>query len=106
MVDKQHDPGQASAGARLTRDVSASPVDVRGAEVRIGTASWTDRTLTARGVFYPEGVSTPDARLRHYASRFRWWRPTSDSMRSRIGDDRAGSSARPMTSCSTSRRTR
>ena len=70
MLDKQHDPGHASAGARLTRDVSASPIGVRGAEVRVGTAGWTDRTLTARGVFYPEGVTTPEARLRYYASRF------------------------------------
>ena len=35
-----------------------------------GTASWTDRTMTARGVFYPSNVSTPEARLRYYASVF------------------------------------
>src|SRR5947207_2975507 len=46
------------------------PIRIRGAEVLVGTAGWTDRTLTARGVFYPEGVSTPEARLRYYASRF------------------------------------
>src|SRR6185503_11369105 len=33
-------------------------------------AGWTDRTLTARGVFYPDDAKTPEARLRHYASRF------------------------------------
>src|SRR4051812_5872998 len=70
MLDRQHDPGHAGAGARLTRDVSADPIRVGRAELRVGTASWTDRTLTARGVFYPEGVSTPEARLRYYASRF------------------------------------
>ena len=28
------------------------------------------RTLTARGVFYPNDAKTPEARLRYYASRF------------------------------------
>ena len=36
----------------------------------VGAASWTDPTLTARGVFYPDDVRTPEGRLRHYASRF------------------------------------
>ncbi|HYG43086.1 MAG TPA: DUF72 domain-containing protein [Bordetella sp.] len=35
-----------------------------------GTASWTDPTLLACGRFYPPHVRTPEARLRHYASRF------------------------------------
>jgi len=69
MLDKQHDPGHASAGARLTRDVDPGPIVARRAHIRVGTASWTDRTMTARGVFYPDGVSTPEARLRYYASR-------------------------------------
>ena len=38
--------------------------------VRLGVAGWTDRTLTAPGVFYPDEARTPEARLRHYASRF------------------------------------
>ena len=45
-------------------------LDVDGCEVRVGTASWTDPTLLVPGLFYPEGVSTPEARLRYYASRF------------------------------------
>ncbi len=40
------------------------------AEIRVGTAGWTDRTLTARGVFYPADAKTPESRLRYYASRF------------------------------------
>jgi uncharacterized protein YecE (DUF72 family) len=40
------------------------------AEIRVGTAGWTDRTLTARGVFYPADATTPESRLRYYASRF------------------------------------
>lgn len=38
--------------------------------LRVGTSSWTDRTLIACGRFYPPGVDTPEARLRHYASQF------------------------------------
>jgi len=37
--------------------------------LRIGTASWTDRTLLASG-WYPPGVDTPSQRLAYYASRF------------------------------------
>ncbi len=50
--------------------INAAPVRIRGAIVSVGTASWTDPTLTARGVFYPEDARSPDARLRHYATRF------------------------------------
>ncbi|VVD66518.1 DUF72 domain-containing protein [Pandoraea terrigena] len=38
--------------------------------IRTGTSSWTDPTLIACGRFYPPGVDTPEARLRHYASQF------------------------------------
>ncbi|HLQ61152.1 MAG TPA: DUF72 domain-containing protein, partial [Candidatus Acidoferrales bacterium] len=41
-----------------------------GGEVRVGTASWTDPTMTARGVFYPEGAGSAEERLRYYASQF------------------------------------
>ena len=75
MTSVDHDPGPAAAADRaaaaaLDADVAAVPVYVRATTIRVGTAGWTDRTLTARGVFYPEGVSTPEARLRYYASRF------------------------------------
>ncbi len=36
----------------------------------MGTASWTDPTFTARGVFYPDDAKTPETRLRYYASLF------------------------------------
>ena len=36
----------------------------------MGTAGWTDRTLTAAGVFYPPEAKTPETRLRYYATRF------------------------------------
>jgi uncharacterized protein YecE (DUF72 family) len=38
-------------------------------EIRVGTASWTDRTLIASG-WYPAEAKTPEKRLRYYASQF------------------------------------
>ncbi len=38
--------------------------------IRVGTASWTDKTLIASGRFYPKGASTAEGRLRYYASQF------------------------------------
>lgn len=36
--------------------------------VRVGTCSWTDRTMVA--AWYPPGVKSAEARLRYYAERF------------------------------------
>ena len=38
-------------------------------QVRVGTASWTDRTLIEAG-WYPPAANTPEKRLRYYASQF------------------------------------
>ena len=38
-------------------------------EVLIGTASWTDKSLTSSG-WYPKHASTSEGRLRYYASQF------------------------------------
>lgn len=73
MTDAAHDPGVADAGRRAdAAQLDAVPVlrTSTGARIRIGTASWTDPTMVAPGVFYPDGVATPEARLRYYASRF------------------------------------
>jgi len=67
--DPAHDPGVAAAAARAGSRSSATPIVLNESEIRIGTAGWTDRTLTASGVFYPKEVKTPEDRLRHYASR-------------------------------------
>ena len=37
--------------------------------IRVGTSSWTDKTLLESG-WYPEDAKTPEARLRHYATQF------------------------------------
>jgi uncharacterized protein YecE (DUF72 family) len=38
--------------------------------VRVGTASWTEKTLLESGAFYPPAMRTPEQRLRYYAARF------------------------------------
>jgi uncharacterized protein YecE (DUF72 family) len=70
-----HDPGPAAARARADATGGAHPASTvletrNGGRMLIGTASWTDPTITAPGVFYPEGAHSPEERLRYYASRF------------------------------------
>jgi uncharacterized protein YecE (DUF72 family) len=68
-----HDPGAAAAGGRAravehaARETLVTP---RGATIRIGTASWTDPTMTAPGVFYPRGADSAEDRLTFYAGTF------------------------------------
>jgi uncharacterized protein YecE (DUF72 family) len=69
VTDPRHDPGPEAAAERAVAHEVAPVLRVGSTEVRTGTAGWTDRTLTARGVFYPVDVKTPEARLRYYASR-------------------------------------
>jgi uncharacterized protein YecE (DUF72 family) len=73
-LDAAHDPGPAAASRRveaLREDVAAEPLHGRsGGSIRLGTASWTDPTMTARGVFYPDGADSAEERLGYYASRF------------------------------------
>jgi uncharacterized protein YecE (DUF72 family) len=71
-MDARNDPGTAVALERA-KAAPASADAVRlssGSRVLIGTASWTDPTMTAPGVFYPGGVRSAEERLRYYASRF------------------------------------
>jgi len=66
-----HDPGPAAAAERaaalLEDHRHPSKADSR---IRVGTAGWTDATLTKNGVFYPEGVTSAEERLRYYSSIF------------------------------------
>ena len=68
----QHDPGTDTARARAEELDPTTPALVRlaGTPVRFGTASWTDPTLLAPGVFYPDRVTSPEARLKYYARLF------------------------------------
>jgi uncharacterized protein YecE (DUF72 family) len=49
---------------------AAAPEPARVERVLFGTAGWTDPTLVKGTAFYPRGVNTPEARLRHYAKHF------------------------------------
>ncbi len=72
-LDPEHDPGPEVAAARAAEveDAATTPIVVPGGgEVRIGTASWTDPTMVAPGVFYPADADTAEERLAYYASRF------------------------------------
>ncbi|MDQ6628718.1 MAG: DUF72 domain-containing protein [Pseudomonadota bacterium] len=39
-------------------------------KVLVGTASWSDKSLLASKKFYPKEASTPEGRLRYYATQF------------------------------------
>jgi uncharacterized protein YecE (DUF72 family) len=67
-----HDPGPDAAAARGEARATAAraPLKVEDATVRIGTASWTDPTMTAPGVFYPPDAKTAEDRLVYYADQF------------------------------------
>jgi uncharacterized protein YecE (DUF72 family) len=68
-----HDPGAEAAGERavpVERAASQPIVTTSGATIRIGTASWTDPTMTAPGVFYPRGSDSAEERLAYYAATF------------------------------------
>jgi uncharacterized protein YecE (DUF72 family) len=67
-----HDPGPELAAERGEAHAVAArrPFDISGGTVRIGTASWTDPTMTAPGVFYPPDATTAEDRLRYYADQF------------------------------------
>jgi uncharacterized protein YecE (DUF72 family) len=66
------DPGPDEAARRGERlpDAASLPLTLGGGLVRVGTASWTDPTMTAPGVFYPLDATDAEARLSYYASRF------------------------------------
>jgi uncharacterized protein YecE (DUF72 family) len=68
-----HDPGADLAGDRAgdVETAAAEPLEVPGGgRIRVGTASWTDPTMTATGVFYPVSANTAEERLQHYAATF------------------------------------
>src|SRR5204863_6644423 len=72
MTDIDHDPGadRANERARPIETAASEPIETGGSRVLVGTASWTDPTMTAAGVFYPSGADTAEERLAYYASSF------------------------------------
>ncbi len=47
-----------------------APTPARWHNVLCGIAGWTDKSLVKSGLFYPHGVSSPEARLTYYAEQF------------------------------------
>jgi uncharacterized protein YecE (DUF72 family) len=72
MTTNPHDPGPELAYERgeARAEAAREPLAVDRAMVRIGTASWTDPTMTAPGVFYPPDAATAEDRLVYYANQF------------------------------------
>ena len=72
MRGNPHDPGpeQAAARAAPVLEAAVNPIELGRAAIRIGTASWTDPTMTAGTVFYPAAYKTAEERLQYYASQF------------------------------------
>ncbi len=66
---------RSTAPARLEIEpplaaLRVGPRPARVGNVRLGTASWTERTLLESGEFYPPAVKSPADRLRYYARHF------------------------------------
>ncbi len=62
-------PPELYSAARNLAGRAPLPAQVGG--LRLGTANWSDPALSRGQLFYPNGVKTPEARLRHYAKHFR-----------------------------------
>ena len=67
MVSQSSDWLQAPPPLAALRQ---GPLPARVGNVRVGTASWTERTLLAARAFYPASANTPERRLRYYATHF------------------------------------
>lgn len=73
VIDALHDPGThvGLARAEATGVGEVPPlITPNGTTVLVGVASWTDPSMTAPGVFYPGGVTSPEGRLRYYSARY------------------------------------
>ncbi len=75
----------------MAHELALGPVlDVRGAEVRTGTCSWTDATLVKETEWYPKRSMSAAERLAHYAASFSvveadstyYWPPSPELARS------------------------
>ena len=62
-------PLDSVTGGRAALIVAAVSYAAGMGDVRVGTASWTDKTLIESG-WYPAEASSPEQRLRYYASQF------------------------------------
>lgn len=70
--DPEHDPGVSVAQERerAVTSTAARELSIGTTPVAIGVAGWTDPSLLIPGLFYPPECTTPETRLRYYASRY------------------------------------
>lgn len=69
--DPTHDPGASEARRReLATGDHDRFATIAGTRIDLGVAGWTDPSILAPGVFYPRECTTPEQRLRYYASRY------------------------------------
>ncbi len=68
----EHDPGPEASAERgeAVAEAARHPFTMGSASVRVGTASWTDPTMLAPGVFYPPDATSAKDRLVYYADQF------------------------------------
>ncbi|CAN5817494.1 hypothetical protein BH23CHL8_BH23CHL8_03270 [soil metagenome] len=70
-VDHDPGPGKAKRAGSWAEGAGREALEVDGGgRILVGTASWTDPTMTAPGVFYPREADTAEERLAYYASQF------------------------------------
>src|SRR5882724_5247117 len=70
MAARSRPAGGALVAEPPLASLRKGPLPARIENVRIGTASWTDKTLIDSQTFYPPGVASPANRLRYYARHF------------------------------------
>jgi len=64
------DPETAERYREAQRLACDAPLPARVANIRFGTAGWTDSSLIKSRAFYPKGANKPEARLTFYAQQF------------------------------------
>jgi probable DNA metabolism protein len=69
--DPKYDPGwrEARRRAEVVEHRWPSGLTVGGCEVLAGVAGWTDPSILAKGVFYPDNATSAEDRLRFYATQ-------------------------------------
>jgi uncharacterized protein YecE (DUF72 family) len=71
VTDHDPGPGAAERAGAWAAGGGQDPIEPpAGGRIIVGTASWTDPTMTAAGVFYPPEAKTAEERLAFYASQF------------------------------------
>lgn len=64
-------PAPAPEAYRAAHELAElAPIPATVGNVRVGTAGWSDASLSRGELFYPKAAKTPEARLRYFAEHF------------------------------------